>query len=288
MLNQIKNKYSFNKLVLVLAQLSLYLSFWLLLTQQINSLLWPVFIIWNFFILHYHFNLVHLASHRLLSKNGKINSFLGNLVAIFGGITLADFQTTHFLHHQNPSNPTKDPDYNITQSNFFILPFKIWYHDLYFWTQGLWLKHRNWLGYLVDRFFQVVLVSLFLFTGNINIWLWFWLLPVFLVGFFNGMFLFYFPHYTTKLEKIWRLELENSRESLNIPKQVKINLIKLILFLIDISRFYHEKHHDKVLENTAYYPLESYIIKKITKKDTDFINFYSFKYIDNFVEKSYA
>jgi len=282
MFNQIINKYNFNKLVLLLAQSSLYFSFWLAINQKISWHWWPLLVLWNFASLHYHFNLVHLASHRMLSKNGKLNSFLGNLAAIFGGVTLADFQTTHSLHHRNPSDSQKDPDYKITQSNFFILPFKIWYHDIFFWSRGLWNKQRNWAGYLADRVVQILIISAFIFTENLQVWLWLWLLPVFLVGFFNGMFLFYFPHHTTALEKKWRLELMQSSNNSGIIPKTRFNFIKLILLLIDISRFYHETHHDKVLENTAYYPLEDYLIKKIRGKPIYFEADYHSKYTDIF------
>jgi hypothetical protein len=76
----------------------------------------------------------------------------------------------------------------------------------------------------------------------------FWLVPMYLVGFFNGLFLFYFPHYTTKLENTWRQKY--ATQTFNL-----INFLpKLGLNLIDISRIYHERHHDKVNDNRAYFP----------------------------------
>lgn len=320
-------------------------------------------IILTSFNLHYFMNLVHLATHRLLSKSIFWNRLLGNISAILCGLTLADFASTHLLHHRNvPKNKEKrigqnldsslnklqikskseaqselennkisqnnfqsqsgfqklikmangkwqneinvkqtqailqnsqsqakidlqnqmenspiqneknknkqnkileintkkksnkqnfkakfkyfdkfigffkakiipdkfvdkkliltDPDEFISRSpHFLILPFLIFWHDFYFWTNGLW-QNGFWRGYLLNRLVQVILVIIFWYFDKLNLWLVFWLLPIYLVGFANGMFLFYFPHYTTKWEEKRRI-LEN-------PEFTKDNFAELL------------------------------------------------------------
>jgi hypothetical protein len=80
-----------------------------------------------------------------------------------------------------------------------------------------------------------------------------WLIPLLVVGFCNGLFLFYFPHYTIRIELFAR-----SLEKQNIFSQ-------LLLTTIDISRYYHEKHHEKIQSNRPYFPVFSYCFDKIQK-----------------------
>ncbi|NJL97278.1 hypothetical protein HC864_05785 [Candidatus Gracilibacteria bacterium] len=202
---------------------------------------------------HYFLNLVHITSHKIASSNKYLNSLIGFVASIFGGVTFADFQTTHMLHHQNTSNPTKDPDHFITTFGpIYLIPFKIFYHDVYFWTKSLWKKNR-WIDYILVRVIQIAIVCGFYLTNNLNIWLHFWLVPVFLVGTLNGFFLFYFPHFTTMTEKKWR-------------KQKNQNQIqKIFLTSIDISRTYHEDHHQNIKTFKNYFPIVGFIIDQIKK-----------------------
>ncbi len=198
---------------------------------------------------HYFLNLVHLASHNLLSRNRYLNSLYGNISAIIGGVTFADFRTTHMLHHRNVSDDRNDPDHWITTSGHILtIPFKIFYHDVYFWRNGLW-KKGNWRGYLINRFTQVGFVIAFQQSGQLGVWQTYWLVPLLFVGFLNGLFLFYYPHYTTKLEKTWR-NLQSQRNPIQ----------SFWLLCIDISRVYHEKHHDAISSNRPYFPVLSFLI----------------------------
>jgi beta-carotene hydroxylase len=262
-------KYQVNQIVFVVTTCSVFGLFWILIS---TSLSWTEYVAIFFGIAlcqHYLLNLVHIATHHLLGKNRYINSFLGNVASIIGGVTFADFKTTHFLHHRNVSDEQKDPDHWITTSgNVFTIPFKIFYHDYYFWSHGLWRKQGNWRGYLIDRMVQIGLVVWFQMSGNIAIWQNFWLLPLLFVGFLNGLFLFYFPHYTTKLERKWR-GFENS-----LPHQ------KLALLTIDISRIYHEKHHDRIAENRNYFPVLAYTQDKLSNAWQDLTQSPLSKYTD--------
>lgn len=263
------NKYQINQLVFGIDLVAVFYLFYILLTTTLNT---PTYLAIFFAIAicqHYFLNLVHIGSHHLLSQNRRLNAFLGNIASIIGGVTFADFKTTHFLHHRNVSDEQNDPDHWITTSgNVFTIPFKIFYHDYYFWSKGLWRKQGNWKGYLIDRLVQGLLVLGFYFTGNILIWQNFWLLPLLFIGFSNGLFLFYFPHYTTKLERTWR-GFENK-----LPHQ------KLALLAIDISRIYHEKHHDRIAENRNYYPVFSYIQDKLANSWERFVSSPLSKYTD--------
>lgn len=246
-------KYQVNQLIFIVDIVVIFSLFYILLNTHLNILESILIFLTIALCQHYFLNLVHIGSHHLLSKNKFINSVLGNIASIIGGVTFADFKTTHFLHHRNVSDDKNDPDHWITTSgNVFTIPFKIFYHDYYFWYHGLWRQNNAWKGYLIDRMIQGFLVLGFYYSGNIEIWKLFWLLPLFLVGFLNGLFLFYFPHYTTRLERTWR----NIQDKL--PHQ------SLTLLAIDISRIYHEKHHDRIAENRNYFPVLAFIQDKLS------------------------
>ncbi len=271
------NRYFCNQIVLAISLSTLIFSFNFLLTKSsIQPLDVVIFIPLHFLCLHYLLNITHIASHNQMSRSFLLNKFLGNIAAIFGGLTLADFTATHLVHHLNPADKNKDPDYPITKlksgkTNFLSIPFKIWMHDMYFWQSNLWKKRNAWVGYLINRIAQIAMVVAFSLSGNINIWSWFWLLPVLLVGYFNGMFLFYFPHFTTNWENA-------ARRNLITHKSIGI-ISSVCLKLIDISRIYHEFHHNNITENTNYYPLESYIWKSMYGNWVDVESNFKGKYV---------
>jgi fatty acid desaturase len=243
------SKYRFNQVLFFINCFVVTAVFYYLLTHSISFTQGVTFFILIGFCQHYFLNIVHLSSHFLLSKHRKWNALFGNLASIIGGVTFADFRTTHHLHHRFVSDEKKDPDHWITTSgNVFTIPFKIFYHDYYFWTKELW-KGGNWRGYAIDRCVQIGFVFAFYFTGHINVWQNFWLLPLLVVGFSNGLFLFYFPHYTTKLERKWRKNSQYIHQ-------------KLTLLAIDISRIFHEKHHDRIAENQNYFPVFTYLLSR--------------------------
>jgi fatty acid desaturase len=262
-------KYQLNQLIFAVDIVAIFGLFYILLIWRLDYI-GSVLIFFSIaFCQHYFLNLVHIGSHHLLSRNKTLNSVLGNISSIMGGVTFADFKTTHFLHHRNVGDTKNDPDHWITTSgSVFTIPFKIFYHDYYFWTKGLWQKQGNWQGYIVDRLAQGCLVLGFYFSGNINIWQNFWLLPLLLVGFLNGLFLFYFPHYTTKLERAWR------KIAAKMPHQT------LTLLSIDISRIYHEKHHDRIAENRNYFPVFAFAQDKISSTWQTLISDPMSKYTD--------
>ena len=192
--------------------------------------------------LHYLLNLVHIGSHNLLSRKRSWNSLLGNIAGFFGGVTFADFRLTHLRHHRYLDDPREDPDYFITNSGpWFTIPFKIFYHDVFFFRRGLYRSQQSWRGYVLTRLAQVLTVSLLLALGLKSAWITLWLTPMLLLGLCNGLFLFYFPHYIPRVEKQWRTK----PRFWNAPARI----------LIDISRVFHERHHDRIQNNLNYYPL---------------------------------
>jgi beta-carotene hydroxylase len=240
-------------LVFLISLYSLFFSYYQLVNFNLKI---PYKILLFFLIafsLHYFLNLVHIGTHKMISKNDSWNNFIGFSSAIFGGVTFADFKSTHLLHHKNPTNPKLDPDFYITNGiSILLIPFKIIYHDIYFWKHGLW-KNNLWMGYLLTRFIQISIVFWFFLSKNLEVWVFFWLCPIFLVGTLNGFFLFYFPHYSTKWEK-------NARKRKDI-------WTKPFLKIIDISRIYHQEHHKNTNSYLDYFPVLSYLKKDLKKSN---------------------
>jgi len=241
-------KYKLNQLLFV-GSFSLLLGvFGLLVFTKMSYFFYPGIFILVAFLLHYQFNLVHIGSHFQLSKSSKVNNILGSLSAIVSGTTFASFTQTHKLHHRNVGKEELDPDYHITNGHgLFWIPFKIGYQDMYFFKNKLYKTPGALLNYLLSRFVQVSAVVYFIITGNWLLFVFFWLLPAWLVGYLNGLFLFYFPHYTTG-----GVERLRQKKRLNVFE-------KSYLLAIEICRNYHEKHHLRVAENRNYFPVFAYL-----------------------------
>lgn len=216
-----------------------------LLTGQPTILTYVLVFISNVLALHYLMDIVHASSHSQLSPKLFVNRFFGMWAATLSGLTFDDFRATHILHHKFPDTD-KDPDKEITLGgSLATIPFRVWYHDRWFWQKGLWKKRNAWKGYLLTRLIQIGIVSMFFFSGNILLWISFWLVPVLVVGYANALFLFFFPHYNHAWEGFFK-------DSSNPLK-------KSIQWMIDMSRYYHELHHDNTRMVQAYYPMFSYM-----------------------------
>lgn len=250
------NKYRLNQLVLVF-NLVVFLCLQYFISIQLNWLGWftlPVLLIIGI-NLHYFLNALHLATHNQLSKLRKLNNFLGRASAIFGGLNFAEFSSTHLQHHAFPGDPEKDPDFLLTKSgSLLFLPFKIWQKDRYFFQSKLCKKEGYTTMYFQDRIIQIAIILLILLSGKIQFFLIYYTIPSLIVGLAYGFYLFYFPHYISK----W--------ETLMSEKKFNFNVFKLVLFSINLSRFYHTQHHFKVHENRNYYPLYSYLSDKMNNR----------------------
>lgn len=207
---------------------------------------WLVWILMPFCVLslHYHFNTVHQASHNMVSRSKLLNSFVGRFSSIFSGISFADFRSTHLEHHKYPTNKDKDPDHWITTSGSIItIPFKILWHDLWFWKKGLWKK--SWIIYIIDRGIQIAMIVIIISTGYALTWSLIWLIPMLIVGLLNGLFLFYIPHYTHRFESMRGV------------------LGTIFNFFARISRKSHELHHRNIAHNAVYYPVFWYVSSQL-------------------------
>jgi beta-carotene hydroxylase len=249
------NQYLINQLLLAVCAVSYIAIFttsmFLEFSTTTSVFAWVISIV----CLHYLLNLVHIASHNILARSPKLNSVLGGVAAFFGGVTIADFKSTHLLHHRFLDDPKRDPDHYITNSGWWVtIPFKIFYHDVYFWREGLWRKNSAWKSYILTRILQISLITIIILSGYKSVWIALWLTPMLVLGLLNGLFLFYLPHYIPKLEQKWR------------TKPTKFN--KLPLVLIDISRVSHERHHDNIRNNENYFPLFSFMKSVFSKSTT--------------------
>ena len=236
------SKYRVNQLVFLTSSVGYCALFWLVSTRQL-SWAWGLLAAGaSTLCLHYLLNLVHIGAHNLLSKKRRLNSLFGNLAGFFGGVTFADFRLTHLQHHRYLDDPERDPDYFITNSGpWFTIPFKIFYHDVFFFRKELYKSQNSWKTYLATRLGQIGAVALLFASDLGSTWITYWLLPMLGLGLLNGLFLFYFPHYIPRIERSWR----QNPKFWNAPLRL----------LIDVSRVFHEHHHDRIQANLNYYPV---------------------------------
>jgi fatty acid desaturase len=196
--------------------------------------------------LYYFTNNLHQASHRLFSKNKYLNYFAGFLSGTFCLLSFSEFTFTHLQHHQNVNKDNKDPDHVLLQkSGVLLLPFFIWYKDTLFLKANILNSNFKLIGaYFFERFVQLTLfvACIYIFRMNNLSFAFSFLLPLLTVGYLNTFFLFYFPHYRPN----WELKLQQSNP---------------ISVLINISRYYHALHHEKIRSVQAYFPLEMYFFK---------------------------
>ncbi len=225
------------------------------------------FFLSNLIFLNYLLNAVHQSSHFLLSKKTWLNRVLGHIAAIFSGFTWSHFLATHLEHHKHLGKDDLDPDFSIANSgNFLVIPFLIWQLDWQFFSRKFYLRRDYWKDYIFDRLFQVLIIVLAINAGYWNTLAYYWIIPMWIVGFLYGQYLFYWPHYSNNLEQ-W------SRKQSNF-------FSKLYIWSIDLCRTFHALHHDKVSGNMAYFPLESYLYLNFIRQYKDFeLNVDSHKYI---------
>ncbi len=241
-------KYQFNQILTYFCS-SVFVAVFVILCQNpiLNNFQSAGVLLLLVLVEHYLLNLVHIGSHRALSKNAVYNDILGNLIAILAGVTLPVFRSTHNLHHAYPNDHSKDPDHVIsTKGGLWWLPLRIFYHDYFFFTHGLYKQKNNFQIYLIDRLMQIGLVCGFWLNGKIDIWIFYWLPSILIIGFCYGLFQFYFPHYSMSAIDNWR-------------RSERKNALQIFcIFAVDFSKYYHYKHHEKISSNLAYFPFWSY------------------------------
>ena len=120
----------------------------------------------------------HDAMHKTVSKNRKINNFIGALSSfLFAAMSYKKLKENHFKHHKFPGCKD-DPDFYIKSQNFFLW----WGSFLFRYTTVLQLIIMASVFNLLKIWFQ-----------EINIWL-FWVLPAFIGTFQLFYFGTYLPH----------------------------------------------------------------------------------------------
>lgn len=248
-------KYATNKLIFIITTILFSINlgfFWVELDWYFKVLQFGLSTI----CLHYYCNLVHIASHQMLSKNRKLNHLLGWLsalpVLVFSFI---DFKVTHTEHHKHPTDPNLDPDHKITATGHVLfLPLRIIFHKDSFFFKFAIKKHKwNWIKeYIFQRILQLGIFGIIVFQSAIfkdQTLFIFYLLPLMVVGLLNAMFLYYYPHYQNRPEK-WFRKVVNTNSNNKLLQAIAWS----ILFPIDLCRTVHEAHHDKILNNFPYFP----------------------------------
>jgi fatty acid desaturase len=246
------NKYRINQVVLTVAFVAAGLNvFWIVFGGEAMVVERVLQFLVSCISLHYLCNIVHLASHSLLSRNRHFNHILGTIgaspVLIF---SFVDFKVTHLDHHKHATSPDFDPDYKITNNGTIAtLPFRIlWYKDGYFWKYCLEKSKFSYIAqYLAQRIFQLGFFG-YAVTRSVvysdNSLAHFYIVPLIIVGLGYAGYVYYYPHYQNAIEKYLR--------------STRFGIIKLIgkpfLWSIDLSRVIHHKHHDAISDNSCYYP----------------------------------
>lgn len=264
------SKYTTNVLIfLITCTASAIILFWIYSTNSHNLLSWLISLPFTLICLHYILNLLHIASHKSISKKRWFNDFAGHVCSILVGFSYDVFRTTHLLHHAYANNPDKDPDYAIsTTGSLWWIAFRVPMHDHFFFKQKLHKKDNNLRGYILDRLVQLTLVSIVVVTGSSTVFLYFWVLPLLIIGSSYGLYQFYFPHFSTTTVDNWR-------------RKNKLNMFqKTFLFTVDFCSYYHFKHHQQVWNNNFYFPFLAYVLDlkqkrplRVSLQESEFIKY---------------
>lgn len=140
--------------------------------------------------------LVHEASHYLVSKNHKINDFFGSYLCAFPiGVNFAGFRSGHNNHHVNTAtdedSPTDLDKYRVVDTKKLEL-YKLFLKDLigisaievflsYGKNNQKKIKKNNSLKHLILTIIKlsfIQLIILFLFGFNIENYILFWIIPL--------------------------------------------------------------------------------------------------------------
>jgi fatty acid desaturase len=238
--------------------------------QTLNFFQGSFLFVWSFLVLYYLCNLIHLASHNLLSKKVPVNNVLGwfSALPIFV-FTFIDFKITHLEHHKHQGDEHLDPDYRIVKTGkIYFLPFRIiflkdWFFLKYAVAKNKW--NMIW-EYSIQRIFQIAYFGVILYQcqilGNWSLFIYY-ILPLFIVGICNATFLYYYPHYQNAFE-LWCYRFYQARK-LSKSKLNFINpamlMTSIFVWSIELSRDVHDMHHKKPAGNIFFYP-EFWIFRK--------------------------
>jgi beta-carotene ketolase (CrtW type) len=120
----------------------------------------------------------HDAMHKTVSRNRKVNKFVGRLSSfLFAGLSYDRLVKNHFKHHKYPGTD-QDPDFYVKSQNFFVW----WAVFLYRYTTITQLIIMAVLFNVLNYFFVEINVIMF------------WVVPAFLGTFQLFFFGTYLPH----------------------------------------------------------------------------------------------
>lgn len=120
----------------------------------------------------------HDAMHGTISKNKKLNKYLGMIAtSLYAGMSYNRLIKNHFKHHKFPGTKD-DPDFNIYSQNFF------------FWWGSFLLRYTTVTQII---FMAVIFNVLKIWFSEISIW-FFWVAPALLSSLQLFFFGTYLPH----------------------------------------------------------------------------------------------
>jgi beta-carotene ketolase (CrtW type) len=128
----------------------------------------------------------HDAMHSTVAPNKKLNNALGYITTfMYAGMSYKRLLKNHILHHQFPGT-ANDPDYNVSNQNFFVWWFRFMMRYLTIWQMLI----------------MAVLFNVMLIWFSEWQLLLFWVAPLFLSTFQLFYFGTYLPHRTPHTEEM--------------------------------------------------------------------------------------
>lgn len=158
----------------------------------------------------------HDAMHGTVSKNRKLNNFIGHLTTtLFAFLSYKVLSKKHYLHHRFPATD-KDPDFSPGSNNFFIWWF-VFFKNYISWWQILLMAIT--FNFLLIWFPEVKLIVI-------------WVTPAILSTFQLFFFGTYLPHRRPLSET---MQPHNSR---SLAKNHLVAMLSCYFF------GYHWEHHE--------------------------------------------
>ncbi len=157
----------------------------------------------------------HDAMHSTVAHNKKLNNALGHITTfMYAGMSYKRLLKNHILHHKFPGT-ADDPDYNVSNQNFFVWWFRFMLRYLTIWQM-----------LIMAILFNVMLIWF-------SEWqlLLFWVLPLFLSTFQLFYFGTYLPHRTPHTE------------AMGVHRARTLSKNHFIAFVSCYFFGYHAEHH---------------------------------------------
>lgn|GEM_PF-1073267 len=143
--------------------------------------------------LFFNFSVIHEAAHRNISKNRKVNDFMGRVGAFWLLGSFKHFRWVHLEHHAHVNKEGLDPDLHAGENkNFFTWCFILLHYLNHIRKNKVRSKFRktDFLHYI----FTISLVSYGVWMGQALPLLLMWILPALLSIGFMVLCFDYLPH----------------------------------------------------------------------------------------------